>query len=76
MVFVVALDQRPRRDHLADEQPLAAADSRQSVRNGAFVMPAMGASTTGGCTVCGPICEGGGGAWSSAPLSRIHREVR
>ena len=29
--------------------------SRQSRRNGELVMPAIGASTTGGHTACGPI---------------------
>ncbi len=38
--------------------PLPPENSRQRVRNGALVMPAMGASTTGGCTVCGPIARG------------------
>jgi hypothetical protein len=37
--------------------PLPPLNSLHSVRNGAFVMPAMGASTTGGRTVCGPICR-------------------
>jgi hypothetical protein len=31
---------------------------RQSRRNGAFVMPAMGARTTGGHTETGPIASG------------------
>ena len=43
----VALDQRPRGDHLADVQA-APPCSRQSRRNATLVMPAMGASTTGG----------------------------
>ncbi|ADI10370.1 cytospin-A, putative [Streptomyces bingchenggensis BCW-1] len=37
--------------------PLPPENSRQRVRNGALVIPAMGASTTGGVTVCGPICS-------------------
>ncbi len=38
-------------------RPLPPENSRHRVRNGALVIPAMGASTTGGCTVCGPICS-------------------
>ena len=55
--LLVALDQCARRDHLADEEPLPPLNSRHSVRNGALVIPAMGASTTGGRTACGPICS-------------------
>ena len=36
-------------------RPLPPLNSRHSVRKGAFVIPAMGARTTGGWTVCGPI---------------------
>lgn len=49
--------------------PLPPENSRQRVRNGALVMPAIGASTTGGCTVCGPIARGGGSV-VIPPLSR------
>src|SRR5882757_9771564 len=44
--------------------PFPALDSRHRVRKGALVMPAIGASTTGGHTVCGPIrrAPGAGGA--------------
>ncbi|GAA0456767.1 hypothetical protein GCM10009544_19260 [Streptomyces stramineus] len=38
--------------------PLPPENSRQSVRKGAFVIPAIGASTTGGHTVCGPTESG------------------
>ncbi len=36
-------------------RPLPPLNSLHRVRKGAFVIPAMGARTTGGCTVCGPI---------------------
>lgn len=36
-------------------RPLPPLNSRHSVRNGAFVIPAMGARTTGGCALWGPI---------------------
>ncbi len=35
--------------------PLPPLNSRHRVRKGALVMPAMGASTTGGVTACGPM---------------------
>ena len=38
-------------------RPLPPLNSLHSVRKGALVIPAMGARTTGGVTVCGPICR-------------------
>src|SRR5690606_1010372 len=54
--------------------PLPPLNSRHRVRKGALVIPAMGASTTGGDTVCGPIARVDPGAAVGvgiAPLSRI-----
>src|SRR6478609_5243531 len=58
--------------------PLPPENSRHRVRKGALVMPAMGASTTGGCTVCGPIWSSGraGASVVMAPLSRTRAMVR
>ncbi len=39
-------------------RPLPPLNSRHRVRKGAFVIPAMGARTTGGETTCGPTRRG------------------
>lgn len=44
-------------------RPLPPLNSRHSVRNGALVIPAIGASTTGGATVCGPMRNGAAVGW-------------
>ena len=51
------------------KSPLPPENSRHSVRNGALVMPAIGASTTGGHTVCGPMRSAG--AVASAVMRTI-----
>ncbi len=58
--------------------PLPPLNSLHRVRNGALVIPAMGASTTGGRTACGPMRRvvftgvlGVGEGMGIPPLSRI-----
>ena len=57
------------------KRPLPPLNSLHRVRKGAFVIPAMGARTTGGRTVCGPICKGDTGV-DIAPLSRMRGGTR
>ena len=54
--LAIPLDEPARGDHLADVQTRAPC-SRQSCRNAALVMPAIGASTTGGSTATLPDDE-------------------
>ncbi len=60
-------------------RPLPPLNSRHRVRKGALVIPAMGASTTGGCTACGPmdrVVFTVGEAVGIPPLSSIRRGGR
>ena len=67
--LAVALDQGPRRDHLADVEP--APNRRHRVRKGGLVTPAMGARTTGGQTRSGPICTGANSPRPAGGTSRF-----
>jgi hypothetical protein len=59
LVVIISLTKSPRPPE----------NSRHSVRKGALVIPAMGASTTGGSAVSGPMRKG----WVTLPFSRTTR---